>query len=112
MVDAIAIPCPESRSVPADMMSSADSSIATRTWSGDGCVGSDSASAAIAAACGAAAEVPQKGLKPVTAVGTQSAAVTSTFGSTVPPLVAMRKLPGVIDVPLGLKKMRRGPSEL
>ena len=62
----------------------------------------DSTSAAMAAAVGAAAEVPQKGLNPGTADSPQSAAVKSTLGSVAPPFVLKRKLLGVIAVPFGL----------
>jgi len=58
--------------------------------------------AAMAAAVGAAAEVPQKGLNPDTADSPQSAAVRSTLDSVVPPLVLKRKLPGVMPLPSGL----------
>lgn len=57
--------------------------------------------AAMAAACGAAADVPQNGLKPGTWLDTQSAAVKSGLLSVVPPLVPKRKFPGVIGVPFG-----------
>jgi len=64
----------------------------------------DSTSAAMAAAVGAAAEVPQNGLNSGsgTADWPQSAAVKSTLGSVVPPFVLKRKLLGVIAVPFGL----------
>src|SRR5215813_639982 len=66
----------------------------------------------MAAACGAAAEVPKNGLgKPPTPVTvTPSAAVMSGFCSRVPPVA--EKSPGVIGVLFALKKMRLGPSEL
>jgi hypothetical protein len=58
--------------------------------------------AAIDAACGAAAEVPQKPpVKSGAPEGTQSAAVKSTLGKVVPPLVPNKKFPGVIGLPLG-----------
>jgi hypothetical protein len=60
----------------------------------------DSIKAAIAAACGAAAEVPKKGLKPAVAVETPSAAVRSGFSRSWPPVE--RKLPGVMALPSGL----------
>jgi hypothetical protein len=60
----------------------------------------DLTSAAIAAAWGAAADVPKKGLKPGAAQLTPSAAVTSGFWKTCPPVE--EKLPGVIAVPLAL----------
>ena len=59
-----------------------------------------SISAAIAAACGAAADVPQNGWKPGVAVATQSAAARSGFWSSEPPVA--RKLPGVIAAPAGV----------
>ena len=66
----------------------------------------------MAAAWGAAAEVPQKERNPGVVVVTQSAAVTSGFLRSRPPPVPKRTLPGVISVPFGLKKILRGPSEL
>ena len=42
--------------------------------------------AAIAAVCGAEADVPKNGLNPGVAVDTPSAPVTSGFGRTVPPV--------------------------
>src|SRR5260370_40035961 len=75
----------------------------------------DLINAAIAPACGAAAEVPKNGFKPPPAgnvVETPSAAVTSGLFRTVPPLVPNRKLPAVTGLPFALKKIRRGPSEL
>src|SRR5258708_491464 len=72
----------------------------------------DFTSAAIAAACGAAAEVPKNGLgnPPTPVTLTPSAAVMSGFCSTWPPVEDT--FPGVIGVPSAPKKMRRGPSEL
>ena len=64
----------------------------------------------MAAACGAAAEVPGNGAKPGTEVVMRFAAAMSGFCLTVPP--DEEKFPGVIGEPSGLKKMRRGPSEL
>ena len=58
----------------------------------------ESINAAMAAAWGAEAEVPQNGKKPGVAVFTQSAAVISGLARTMPP-VALR-LPGVMAVPL------------
>src|SRR5215510_7068505 len=72
----------------------------------------DLISAAMPAACGAAAEVPKNGLKPDVRVVTPSAAAISGLTNVVPPLVANRKLPGVIAVPFALKNIFRGPSEL
>ena len=68
--------------------------------------------AAIAPACGAAADVPKNGFeKPPTPVtATPSAAVTSGLFNTCPPVD--EKLPPVIALPSALKKIRRGPSEL
>jgi hypothetical protein len=51
----------------------------------------------MAAACPAAAEVPQKGFNPGVDTATQSAAATSGFWRTLPPV--KRKFPGVIGVP-------------
>jgi hypothetical protein len=66
----------------------------------------------IAAACGAAAEVPKNGLgnPPAPVMETPSAAVISGFWRTRPHVA--EKSPGVIGVPSAWKKMRRGPSEL
>src|SRR5262249_14698144 len=80
----------------------------------------DQMRAAMAAAVGAAAEVPAKPgplgqlgmLNPGTADCPQSAAVRSTLGRVKPPFVPKRKFPGVSAVPLGWKKILRGPSEL
>jgi hypothetical protein len=68
--------------------------------------------AAIAAACGAAAEVPKKGEPnpPTPVTFTPSAAVTSGFCNNEPPVD--RKFPGVTAELSALKKIRRGPSEL
>src|SRR6266853_5124675 len=68
--------------------------------------------AAMAATCGAAADVPKNGRNPGVLALTPSAAVTSGFRRVVPPLVPYRRFPGVIAVPFGLKKILRGPSEL
>ena len=62
----------------------------------------DLISAAIAAACGAAAEVPQKGMKPGVVVVTQSVAARSTLFNKVPPLVPNKILPDVICAPAGV----------
>ena len=66
----------------------------------------------MAAAWGAAADVPQKVVKPGVVVIPQSAAVMSGFWSVSPPFVPKSTLPGVIAVPFGFRNMRRGPSEL
>src|SRR5262245_9283765 len=66
----------------------------------------------MAAACGAAAEVPKNGLNPGVRALVPSAAAMSGLTSRMPPLVPNRKFPGVIGVPSALKNMRRGPSEL
>src|SRR6266705_1327642 len=68
--------------------------------------------AAMAATCGAAADVPKNGRNPGVLALTPSAAVTSGFCRVVPPLVPNRRFPGVMAVPFGLKKILRGPSEL
>src|SRR5258706_14899516 len=70
-------------------------------------------SAAIAAACGAAADVPKNGLKSGAEVDTPSAAVMSGLLSTTPPVAV--KLPAGAPgsrLPAESKKTRRGPSEL
>ena len=67
----------------------------------------------MAAACGAAAEVPKKGLKSLTSVDTPSAAVRSGFWRTTPPVD--EKLPGGAPgsrLPFTSKKIRRGPSQV
>src|SRR5262249_11692018 len=94
------MPTPESRSVPDDSISSARALIAS--YSVD-LVKEDEAcsiNAAIAAACGAAADVPQNVPKPGVDVATQSAAAMSGFCTTSPP--EEEKFPGVIAVPSGL----------
>ena len=60
----------------------------------------DFKSAAIAAACGAAAEVPKNGLNPETEVLTPSAAEMSGFCLNAPPVE--ETFPGVIVVPSAL----------
>src|ERR1700683_2041 len=69
--------------------------------------------AAIAAACGAAAEVPKKARSsPVfMVVETPSAAVMSGLARTCPPFAPNVRLPGVIGEPSALKKTRLGPSD-
>ena len=67
--------------------------------------------AAMGAAWGAAADDPQKLEKPGVAVRTQVAAVQCRVSATVFPPVE-EKFPGVMGVPSGSKKIRRGPSEL
>jgi hypothetical protein len=64
----------------------------------------------MAAAWGAAAEVPGNVSNPGTEVFPRLAAVTSGFCRTVPPVE--EKFPTEMDEPSGLKKTRRGPSEL
>ncbi len=109
---AMTIPAPESRSKPAASMSRADALSAARIWAGVGVGLNERSRAAMAAAWGAAAEVPKNGLKPGIAAEevTPSAAVMSGFWRTVPPVD--EKFPGVIGVPPGVKNIRRGPSEL
>ena len=62
----------------------------------------------MAAAWGAAAEVPVKEAKPGTEVETSSAAARSGFWRRTPPVE--EKSPGVSAVPSASKKTRRGPS--
>ncbi len=93
------MPAPESRSSPGASMSSA---VPVRTSRTSSLVRPEpaprsSSSAAIAAACGAAAEVPQKVEKPGLAVATQSAAVRSGLARSSPPVA--EKSPGVMGVP-------------
>src|SRR5262245_61113308 len=66
----------------------------------------------MAAACGADADVPKNGRNLGVFDDAPSAAVRSGFASVVPPFVTNRKFPGVIGVPVGSKKIFRGPSEL
>src|SRR5437879_2439615 len=66
--------------------------------------------AAIAAACGAAAEVPKNGENPGTAVETPSDAVMTGYCRTAPPVEV--KFVGVIAVPSAWKNILRGPSEV
>ena len=94
------MPAPESRSTPVASISSADPVMAVRSASCVTLAGPPAASstkAAIAAACGAAAEVPWKSEKPGVEVETPSAAVRSGLFSTFPPVD--EKFPGVIGVP-------------
>lgn len=56
----------------------------------------------MAAAWGAAAEVPQNEVNPGVVVVTQSAAVMSGFWSSRPPPEAKVTFPGVIALPFGL----------
>ena len=82
---AITMPAPESRSVPVASISSAAPVMAVRRASRVILLGppaDSSIKAAIAAACGAAAEVPQNVPKPGVAVDTQLAAARSGFSST------------------------------
>ena len=95
------MPTPESRSKPGASMSSAVVFMAARTCARVSAGLLPLISAAMAAAVGAAAEVPQNGMKPGVEVDPQSAAAMSTLFSVVPPLVPNRKLPGVMAVPLG-----------
>src|SRR5829696_2460284 len=71
----------------------------------------DLSRAAIAAACGAAAEVPRNEMPkpPAPVTDTPSAAVRSGFWRLMPP--AARTLPGVNGVPSARKKSLRGPSD-
>ena len=97
---AITMPAPDAASWPGAMMSRALPVIAVRRAAGVTLSGPPAAStinAAIAAACGAAAEVPWKSAKPGVEVLTPSAAVTSGFCSTRPPVD--EKFPGVIAAP-------------
>src|SRR3989442_1128560 len=110
--DAMMMPAPESRSTPAASMSIAPFTSAVWIWAGVNDGFADFTRAAMAAACGAAADVPKNGLgKPPTPVTeTPSAAVISGLFRTCPPVD--EKLPTVIALPSLLKKIRRGPSEL
>ena len=110
---AMAMPAPESRSAPVASMSSAMLAIAVRSCAWvtlPGPPAPSSTSAAIAAACGAAADVPQNLENPGVAVVTQEAAARSGLLRSLPPVDV--KFPAVIAVPSGSKNIRRGPSEL
>src|SRR5262245_24962116 len=110
---AMTIPAPESRSTPGASMSIADAMSADRVCAGVNDGFADLMSAAIAAACGAAACPPHRtgGMNPPAPLtDTLSAAVKSGFCRTVPPVED--RFPGVIAAPSCVKKMRRGPSEL
>jgi hypothetical protein len=76
---AMTMPAPLSRSTPAASMSMAEARRPLRSWAGVNVGTADFINAAIAAACGAAAEVPTNGAKPGTDVLTPSAAVRSGF---------------------------------
>src|SRR3954463_6221398 len=106
----MAMPKPASRSQPAIWMSIAVAIRCVDTCAAlcDGLI--DFTSAAMAPACGAAADVPKKVANPDALVETPSAAVRSGLARTMPPLAD--RLPGVSAAPAAVKKMRRGPSEL
>ena len=107
------MPAPESRSTPVASMSSAAPVMAVSSWACDRLLGPSAPSntrAPMAAAWGAAEEAPQKNEKPGVVVRTQVAAARSGFWSSFPPVE--EKLPAVMGVPSGSKKIRRGPSEL
>src|SRR5262249_34193425 len=97
---AITIPAPESRSTPAASISSAEDVSPVRTWAGVSAKLDDNNRPAIAAACGAAAEVPKNGLNPGVATATPSAAAMSGFCRKRPPVE--ETLPGVISLLSGL----------
>ena len=110
---AITMPAPESRSTPVASMSSAAPVMAVSSWACVRLLGPSAPSntrAPMAAAWGAAEEAPQKNEKPGVVVRTQVAAARSGFWSSFPPVE--EKLPAVMGVPSGSKKIRRGPSEL
>src|SRR5262245_11207947 len=110
--NAMTTPRPESRSKPGAIESSAVAAMAFSTCAGVQVGRTDRTSAAMPAACGAAADVPKNGRNPGVFALVPSAAVMSGLARVIPPLVPNRKLPGVIGEPLGLKKILRGPSEL
>ena len=97
----ITMPTPESRSQPAASMSSAEAFMDDTIWALVAAGLAPLIRAAMAAAVGAAAEVPQNGMKPGVVVVPQSPAAMSTFCRVVPPLVANSRLPGVMAVPFG-----------
>ena len=95
------IPAPESRSTPAASMSIAVEVSAVRICAGVSVPLADLSSAAIAAACGAEADVPKNGDgKPPTPVTlTPSAAVMSGFWRTSPPVEERLAVYGVPSAP-------------
>src|SRR2546428_4595540 len=106
------MPAPESRSIPGPSISIAVLARAALICACDNEGFADRIKAAMAAVCGAAADVPKNGLgnPPTPETLTPSAAVISGFCNTRPPVDD--RFPGVIAAPLPLKKIRRGPSEL
>src|SRR5262245_14563401 len=93
------IPNPESRSKPVASISMAVLVSARRILFGVNLGLADLSNAAMAAACGAEAEVPKNDPNPGTLVATPSAAVTSGFLRTSPPLLLNNSLPGVMGEP-------------
>ena len=91
------MPAPESLSNPDASMSSAELNIIVRMPAEVVATPCSISRAAMAARCGADADVPKKGSKPGVAVDTPSAPVTSGLGRTAPPVD--EKLPGVMGVP-------------
>ena len=98
---AITIPNPESRSTPGARISSAVEVKASKICAPVAEGLADFNNAAIAAAWGAAADVPKNGLNPGVFVETPSAAVMSGLIRRRPPPVPNSRLPGVIGVPSG-----------
>src|SRR5207237_9405265 len=104
------MPAPLFMSVPADSISSAVEvkMVLICAVVNDGFA--DLINAAMAPACGAAAEVPKNGFKPLPlgkVVETPSAAVTSGLFRTVPPLLTKRQSLGVIATPARLPTIPR-----
>src|SRR3954452_10454499 len=106
------MPAPASTSAPGAPMSMAVAVISVRICAGVNAGLADLRSPAIAAACGAAADVPKNddGKPPAPVTLTPSAAVMSGFCRTTPPLDD--ELPAVYGEPFAAKNTRRGPSEL
>ena len=106
------MPLPVSRSMPTASMSIALLVSAVLIWAGVSAGLADLIKPAIAAAVGAAHDVPKNGLpKPPTPVTElPSEAAMRGCWKTVPPVE--EKFPGVKAVPSPWKKLRRGPSEL
>jgi hypothetical protein len=90
-------PAPESRSIPDASMSRAVDLNTVRICAGPSNGLADFTKAAIAAACGAAADVPGNGLNPGLDVVTRSAAAMSGFWRRIPPVD--EKFPGVMGLP-------------
>src|SRR4051812_23004853 len=106
------MPAPESGSGPAAPMSTAVAVNNVRICAAVNAGLADLSRPAIAAACGAAADVPKNddGNPPTPVTLTPSAAVMSGFCRSTPPVE--ERFPAVYGEPSAAKNTRRGPSEL